>query len=166
MPGASRFWEPRVWISKYSYWFFMFLGWSPRVTIVELFDYCVYYIYRLRKLMTLTFIVWVAQNKLNHTEPRFMTHELDQYQCIHGRPQKIFQGGTTSKFCLSVSGCWRCMQKHVHKTVYSFYPICLCWSNLNSQSFVWNALYTSAIRNAFSFHKLCLTSIFSSTFYK
>jgi len=35
----------------------MFLGWSPRVTIVELFDYCVYYIYRLRKLMTLTFIV-------------------------------------------------------------------------------------------------------------
>ena len=29
----------------------------------------------------------------------------------HGRPQKFFQGGATSKFCLSFTGCWRC---HAH----------------------------------------------------
>jgi len=26
---------------------------------------------------------------------------------IHGRPQKFFQGGATSTFCLSFSNCWR-----------------------------------------------------------
>jgi len=26
---------------------------------------------------------------------------------IHGRPQKFFQRGTTSTFCLSFSNCWR-----------------------------------------------------------
>ena len=46
------------------------------------------------------------------------------------------------------------MQMDVHKTIYPFYPISLCWLNLNSQSFVWNVFYTSAIRNVFSFHKL------------
>jgi len=29
---------------------------------------------------------------LNQTAPRFMTQELDQSQCKHGRPQKFFQG--------------------------------------------------------------------------
>jgi len=29
----------------------------------------------------------------------------------HGRPQKFFQGGTKSIFCLSFSGCWRCNAK-------------------------------------------------------
>jgi len=28
------------------------------------------------------------------------------------------------------------MQMDVHKTLYPFYPISLCWLNLNSQSFV------------------------------
>jgi len=28
------------------------------------------------------------------------------------------------------------MQMHVHKTLYSFYPVSLCWLDLNSQSFV------------------------------
>jgi len=41
------------------------------------------------------------------------------------------------------------MQMDVHKTLYSFYRVSLCWLNLNSQSFVWNVFYTSAIRNAF-----------------
>jgi len=29
------------------------------------------------------------------------------------------------------------MQMDVHKTLYTFYHISLCWLNLNSQSFVW-----------------------------
>jgi len=57
------------------------------------------------------------------------------------------------------------MQMDVHKTLYCFYPTSLCWLNLNSQSFVWNVFYTSAIRNAFSFHKLPNIH-FSSTFCK
>jgi len=36
MPSASRL-NTKVFL----YWFFMFLGCSPRVKIVELFDYCV-----------------------------------------------------------------------------------------------------------------------------
>jgi len=28
------------------------------------------------------------------------------------------------------------MQMDVHKTLYTFYPISLCWLNLNAQSFV------------------------------
>jgi len=46
------------------------------------------------------------------------------------------------------------MQMGVHKTLYLFYPISLCWLNHKSQFFVWNVLYTSATRNASSFHKL------------
>ena len=46
------------------------------------------------------------------------------------------------------------MQMDIHETLYPFYLIRLCWLKLNSQSFVWNVFYTSAIKNAFSFHKL------------
>ena len=44
--------------------------------------------------------------------------------------------------------------KWTFTNLYPFYPIGLCWLILNSQSFVSNVFYTSAIRNAFSFHKL------------
>ena len=43
------------------------------------------------------------------------------------------------------------IQMDVQKTLYAFYPISLCRSNLNSQSFVWNVFYASFIRNTFSF---------------
>jgi len=33
--------------------------------------------------------------------------------------------------------------------LYTFCPISLCWLSLNSPSFVWNAFYTSTIRNPF-----------------
>jgi len=39
MPGASR-----LNIKTLVYWFFIFLGFSPGVKIVELFDYYVWYI--------------------------------------------------------------------------------------------------------------------------
>jgi len=32
----------------------------------------------------------------------------EYYISVHGRPQKFFQGGAKSTFCLSFSGCWRC----------------------------------------------------------
>jgi len=46
------------------------------------------------------------------------------------------------------------MQMDVHKTHNPFYHISLYWLNLNSQPFVENVFYTSAIRNAVSFYKL------------
>jgi len=64
-----------------------------------------------------------------------MTQELDGKQCHHWRPQNFFQGAT-SKFCLSFQVADDAMQMVVHKTLYPFYPISLCWLNLNSQSFV------------------------------
>jgi len=48
----------------------------------------------------------------------------------------------------------RCNANGLSKTLYPFYPISLCWLNLNSQSIVWNVFYASVIINAFSFHKL------------
>jgi len=62
--------------------------------------------------------------ELNQTALRFMTQEYDQNQCIHGRPQKYFQGAT-SKFCLSFSDCWR-GNANVHKTFCLLYVISLC----------------------------------------
>jgi len=56
------------------------------------------------------------------------------------------------------------MQMDVHKTLYPFYPISLYWLKLNSQSFVENIFYTSAISNAISFHERPNIH-FSSTFY-
>jgi len=51
------------------------------------------------------------------------------------------------------------VQMDVHKSLYPFYPISLCWLNFNSQSFVCNVFCTSAIRNAILFMD-CLISIF------
>jgi len=49
-------------------------------------------VHRLRKLTTLAFIFLRDINELNQTAPRFMTQDIDQNQCIHGCPQKFFQG--------------------------------------------------------------------------
>jgi len=57
------------------------------------------------------------------------------------------------------------MQMDVHKTLYPFYIIGLCWLHHNSQPFVYNVFYTSAIRYTFSFYKLPNIQ-FLSTFYK
>ena len=67
---------------------------------------------------------------------------------------EIFSGqGQRCKFAYPSQVDDNAMQMDVHKTIYTFYPISLCWLNLNSQSFVWNVFYTLAIRNAISFHK-------------
>jgi len=73
---------------------------------------------------------------------------------IHGRPQKFFQGWQRRNFAYPFQVADDAMQMDVHKTLYPFCPISLRWLNLNSQSFVWTVFCTSAIRNAFSFHKL------------
>ena len=97
--------------------------------------------------------------ELHQATPHFMTKELDRNQCMHGLPQKFFQGGNIEiLFILQVSD--DAMQTDVHKTLYPFCPISLCWLNLNSQSFVWNIFYTSVTRNAFSFHEYPICPFF------
>jgi len=80
-----------------------------------------------------------------------MTHDLDRNQCIHGRPQKFFQGGGNVEILLILQVADDAIQMNVQKTLYLFYTTSLCWLNLNSQSFVWNVFYTSAIRNVFRY---------------
>jgi len=73
---------------------------------------------------------------LNQTAPLFLPQELDQNQCIHGRPQKFFQGcGQRRNFAYPFQVTNGAMQMDVHKTIYPIYPISLwCWLNLNRQS--------------------------------
>jgi len=74
--------------------------------------------------------------ELNQTVPSFMTQELDRNQCIHGRPQKFFQEGQRQNLAYPLQAPGDAMQMDVHKTLYRFNPISLCWLNLNSQPFV------------------------------
>jgi len=77
-------------------------------------------------------------------------------QCTHapmGVRMNFSRVVTMSKSCLSFSGCYDTIQTDIHKVLDHFYPIHLCQLNLNSQSFVSKFFYTSAIRNAFSFHE-------------
>jgi len=84
-----------------------------------------------------------------------MTQESDRNQCIHWRLQKYFQGGNVTILLmvfrlLTMQWKWNGRSQNA----FSFLSISLCWLNLNSQSFVSNVFYTSAIRNAYSVHKL------------
>jgi len=73
---------------------------------------------------------------LNQAATRFMTQELDRNQCIHGRQQKLFQGGNVCAGRTSIL-------------------------NLLSERF--SALRLSEMLFLFI---TCLISIFASTFYK
>ena len=74
-----------------------------------------------------------------------MNQKFDRNQCTHERPQKCFQGGQRRNCSYPFQVADDAMQLDVHKTLYPFYPISLCWLNLSPQSFV---------RIAFSFYKL------------
>jgi len=65
-----------------------------------------------------------------------MTQELDGNQCIHWRPQKFFQRRNVEILLIFFQVADDALQMDVHKTLYPFYPIRLCWLKLNSQSFV------------------------------
>jgi len=112
-------------------------------------------VYRLGKLTTLACIVF---EWLKRIEPKSTTFNYPRISSKSMHPwasAEIFQRGATSKFCLSFSGCWRRNANgRSQNSLPYLYPISLCWLNLNSQYFVWNVFYNSAIRNAFSFHKL------------
>ena len=59
---------------------------------------------------------------MNQTAPLFLPQELDQNQCIHGRPQKFFQGcGQRRNFAYPFQVTNGAMQMDVHKTIYPFY---------------------------------------------
>jgi len=49
---------------------------------------------------------------------------------------EIFPGGQRRNFAYPFQVVDDAMQTDVHKMFYSFYPISLCWLNLNFQSFV------------------------------
>jgi len=95
-------------------------------------------------------LTWIESNSTTLYDPRIRSKSNSSM----GVRRNFSRGGETSKFCLSFSGCWRCNVNGRSQNALSFYPISLCWLNLNSQYFVWNVFCTSAIRNAFSFHKL------------
>jgi len=86
MPGASR-----LNIKTLLYWIFMFLGCSPRLQIVELFDYCVYH--RLRSLTNLALIVfeWLTRiepNRITLYYPRIRSksvHPRTSVEIVPGR---------------------------------------------------------------------------------
>jgi len=81
-----------------------------------------------------------------------MTQELDRNQCIQWTSAEIFPGWRQRRnFGYPLQVADDAMQMDVHKTFYPFYPISLCWLDLNSRSFVWNVFCTSAIRNSFLF---------------
>jgi len=67
--------------------------------------------------------------------------------------------GQRPNFAYSLQVADDAVQMDVHNTLYSFYHISLCWLNLNSQSFVWNVFYTTAISNAFLFINYLLPNI-------
>ena len=79
-----------------------------------------------------------------------MTQDLDRNQCIQWASAEIFPGWRQRRnFAYSLQVADDAMQMDVHKTLYPFYHISLCWLNLNCQSFVWNDFYTAAIRMLF-----------------
>ena len=86
MPGASR-----LNIKTFLYWIFMFLGYSPRLKIVEIFDYCVYH--RLRNLTNLAFIVFewlkrIKPNRITLSDPRIRSksvHPRASVEIVPGR---------------------------------------------------------------------------------
>jgi len=83
-----------------------------------------------------------------------MIQESDRSQYIKVRPHKLFQGGNIEILLYPFQVADDAMQVDVHKMLYPLYRISLCWLNLNFQTLVWNVFYTSAIRNASSFHQL------------
>jgi len=115
-------------------------------------------VYRSRKLTTLAFIAFEWLNESNSTtlcDPRNRSKSMDSWAFT-----EIFPGGQrwTSSYPFQVAD--DVIQMGVHKTLYPFYLINLCWLNLNSQSFVWNVFCTSAISEMLFIFIKCLISIF------
>jgi len=157
--GLALLGSSRLDIKKLLYWFFLFLGCSPRVKIVELFYHCVWHI-RSGKLVTLAFIVfeWLKKFEPNSTalyDPKIRSKSLHPVDVS----RNFSRVGQRPNFAYPLQVTDDAMQMDVHKTLYPFYPISLCWLNLNSQSVVWNIFCTSASRNAFLFIN-CPISIF------
>jgi len=113
-------------------------------------------VYRSGKLVTLTFIIfeWLKRIEPNSTtlyDPRIRSksvHPVDvrrNFSRVRQRPN----------FAYPLQVPEDATQMDVHRMLYPFYTMSLCWLNLNCQSFVWNIFCTWVGRNAFlSFRKL------------
>jgi len=109
-------------------------------------------VYRLWKLTTSAFIVfdWLKRIEpisITLYDPRIRSKPVHPWASA-----ELFPKGVEILLILFRLLTMQCIV--VHKTLHPFYPISLCWLDLNSQSFVWNAFYTSAIRMLFLFYKL------------
>jgi len=106
---------PRAWIWKHSFTVFSLFTTRQNCGAFWL----LFRGYGNRQLRHLSFLIDLKE--LNQSAPRFITQELDRNQCIHGRPQKFFQG-TMSKFCLSFTGCWQCNANGRSQNALPFVP--------------------------------------------
>jgi len=110
-----------------------------------------------RKLTTLVFIVFEWLNESNSTtlcDPSIESKSVQPWASV-----EIFPGGQRWNFSYPFQVADNVMRMDIHKTLYPFYPISLCWLNLNSQSFVWNVFYTFAISEMLFLLLKCLISI-------
>ena len=165
MPRASRFWGPRAWIPKHSFTGFSYFRLFTTRQNCRGF-WLLRLAYRPGKLLTLAFIVfeWLKRIEPNSGalyDPRTISKSVHPVDVR----RHFSWAGQRPSFVYPLQVADDAMQMEVHKMLDSFYRLSLCWLNLNSQSFVWNVFYTSAIRNAFLFTNY-LISIFSSTFCK
>jgi len=100
---------------------------------------------------------------LNQTAPHLMTQELDKKTVQPWASAEIFPRGQRRNFAYLFKVANDAMQMDVHKTLYSYHAISLCWLNLNLLSELFSTLRLSGIPFLFI---NCLISIFSSTFCK
>ena len=67
---------------------------------------------------------------------------------IHGRPQKFFQGGATSTFCLSFSNCWRSVfppRYFCTEQIFVLVSMIILW--LSTWSFQWITNFVNYMTN-------------------
>ena len=151
MPGASRFWAPLEHQNTPLLVFHVFRLFTTRQNCRAFWQPLL--VYSLRKLTTLAFIVfeWLKRIQPDSTtlyDPRIRSKS----QCIHGRPRKVFpRGGQRRNFACPFQVADDAMQTDVHKTLYPFYPISLCWLNLNYQSFMWKCFLHFDYQKCFFF---------------
>jgi len=91
--------------------------------------------------------------ELNQTAQRIRYEQRIRLKSVHPwASAEIFPGGEMSKLCLSFSGCWQCKSTFTKR--FTLYTPLVCAGRTSFSIFAWNAFYTSAIRNALSYHKL------------
>jgi len=147
---APCFWRPRSWISKHCLLVFNVFRLFTKRQNCRAF-WLLHLVHRLRKLTTLGLIAFwwfkrIQPNSITLYKPKNSIG----ISSSMGVRRNFSRGSNVERnFAFLSQVADDAMQKDVYKTLCRFYPISLCWLNLDSQYFVWNVFHTSAIRNAF-----------------